>query len=137
MNSVYVPAQVAILLRGIVNVVSTLSISHQYILLRRRATEEDVSGPVEQVKKQKTMASESVKSWKTLRDLQEVEWPSWTNRTSWDWPAFVKVGGSGVLAMNSAAPTNSRMILKCTHLFELFSCGVVEHGYIFSFHSRK
>lgn len=72
MNTIYFPVQVAVLLRRLVNVISTLSISNQYLLLKH--TEEESS--------LKTGESSQEKENSTALDSQ----PWWKTHYKWDWP---------------------------------------------------
>lgn len=73
MNGVYFPVQVAVLLRRLVNVISGLSISNQYMLLKQARAEEVELGASRD-------SAPALSSWATLDALKSVEW-SW-----WSWP---------------------------------------------------
>jgi len=74
MSSVYFPAHVVVLFRRIVNVVSTISISNQYVLSTQSGLADDTvhskTGP--------NLPASSKQSFAYFRDL---EWPWWTH---WD-----------------------------------------------------
>ncbi|KAG5636088.1 hypothetical protein H0H81_009136 [Sphagnurus paluster] len=73
MNSVYFPAHVVLVLRRIVNVISSLSISNQYILLKQAQADEE---------RLKLTHNAQVRS---VRALDELEWPRRATRSTWDW----------------------------------------------------
>lgn len=93
MNSVYVPAHVALILRRIVNVISTLSISNQYLLSKRTQAEqhsiEDKQGePSHRRPRSFGEGAVAASSWENFGVLKDVGWPAWTQRGPWDWPQF-------------------------------------------------
>ncbi|KAG6812104.1 hypothetical protein H0H92_004333 [Tricholoma furcatifolium] len=73
MNSVYFPAHVVLVLRRIVNVISTLSISNQYILLKQAQADEERAKPL------------TVKPQTSLQQLERRESPKWNSLRNWDW----------------------------------------------------
>jgi len=83
MNSVYFPAHVVLILRRIVNVISTLSISNQYLLKYANADEQ--STRADSPAKLSPFLKQSPLS--TRRDV-DVEWPSWSYKRGWEWPPF-------------------------------------------------
>lgn len=98
MNSVYFPAHVVLILRRLVNVVSTLSISNQYLLHQQTLTKPD-----------------EVPGLNTPNDLKQpldclknVEWPWWTARSNWDM-------GLGTIDTRREI-RNPEMLLKCEPL---------------------
>ena len=74
MSSVCFPAHVVVLFRRIVNVVSTISISNQYVLSTQ-------SGLADDTFHSKTRSASSKQSFAYFRNL---EWPWWTQRIDWD-----------------------------------------------------
>ncbi|KAG6887327.1 hypothetical protein C0995_016146 [Termitomyces sp. Mi166 len=89
MNSVYFPAHVVLVLRRIVNVLSSLSISNQYILLKQAQADE------ERAKLQPTNPKASSLA-PSLLDLQGQEWPNLTSLKSWDWRRTLNLAASSV-----------------------------------------
>ncbi|KAG6820623.1 hypothetical protein H0H93_014226 [Arthromyces matolae] len=79
MNSVYFPANVVLVLRRIVNVISTLSISNQYILLKQAQADEE-----------RTKVSVIKPSGTSLLDFQGQRWPKWDSIRDWDWHKTMK-----------------------------------------------
>lgn len=101
MNNVYFPAHVVVILRRIANVISGLSISNQYLLLKRaRAEERDGVhlGPVPTAARFPTKA----------------EWPEWMGRAEWDWLRFMTSGEPWLSLGDSVNVTVGNSILKCT-----------------------
>lgn len=87
MNSVYFPTHVVLVFRRIVNVLSSLSISNQYILLKQaQADEEPTKFHVKALKA----------SSQPLRDLQGREWPALTSLKSWDWRRTFSLAATSV-----------------------------------------
>lgn len=84
MNSVFFPAHVVVVLRRIVNVISTISISNQYLLLKRAREEQSEQVPVGNEKLNLATGTQSPASWETLRRLREIEWPTWMNKGTED-----------------------------------------------------
>ncbi|GLB38160.1 putative triacylglycerol lipase [Lyophyllum shimeji] len=76
MNSVYFPAHVVLVLRRIVNVISSLSISNQYLLLRQAQADE------ERIRHRTSPPS----SRKRVSLRESSSWPSCL---TWDWPRLV------------------------------------------------
>jgi len=89
MNSVYFPAPVVLILRRLANVISTLSISNQY-LLTKPARSEELEGRAEDEKQSPSAEESAPSSWDTIRALREVEWPT---RNTWEWPQFMISNG--------------------------------------------
>lgn len=84
--NVYVPLHVVLLLRRIVNVLSTLSISNQYYLLKNPRAEEDT---VAEARPPNEDCNRDF-SWDTLRTLRVVKWRWWWwSSEAWDWPKFL------------------------------------------------
>lgn len=74
MNSVYFPAHVVVIIRRLVNVVSTLSISNQYLLHQQSL-----------VKLDELPSSNNFNCLEHPFDcLKNVEWPWWAVRRNWD-----------------------------------------------------
>ena len=92
MNSVYFPAPVVLILRRLANVISTLSISNQY-LLTKAARAEELEGRAEDEKQSPSAEESAPSSWDTIRALREVEWPTWMTRNTWEWPQFITSNG--------------------------------------------
>lgn len=83
MNSVYFPAQVVLLLRRIVNVISTLSISNQYLLLKQASADE-------QRVNTRVADSPSLKHPQVKLGDVGVRWPWWWSyRRDWEWPRLM------------------------------------------------
>ena len=83
MNSVYFPAQVVLLLRRIVNVISTLSITNQYLLLKQANVDE-------QWATSKVTNSPSLKHTPPIESSDiDMQWPWWDYRRDWEWPRLV------------------------------------------------
>lgn len=82
MSSVYFPAHVVLVLRRIVNVISSLSITNQYILLKQAKADQD--------RTQKPQMTPN---------LSGVKWPSWTFKHRWDYaqPASPESIPKGIL----------------------------------------
>ncbi|KNZ78991.1 hypothetical protein J132_07143 [Termitomyces sp. J132] len=77
MNSVYFPAHVVLVLRRIVNVLSSISISNQYILLKQAQADEE-------------RAKLHVINSKSSSALLDQEWPrSPQIGSGWSWPALL------------------------------------------------
>ncbi|KAF8073499.1 Alpha/Beta hydrolase protein [Lyophyllum atratum] len=74
MNSVYFPAHVVLVLRRIVNVISTLSISNQYLLLKQAKLDDE------------RPRNPGV----PFDDLAGHGWPRRTSRSTWDWHRLVR-----------------------------------------------
>ncbi|KAH0586459.1 hypothetical protein H2248_007691 [Termitomyces sp. 'cryptogamus'] len=90
MNSVYFPAHVVLVLRRIVNVLSSISISNQYILLKQAQADEE-------------RAKLHVINSKSSSALLDQEWPSLTSLKSWDWRRTLNLAASSVNA-DSGSP---------------------------------
>jgi len=78
MSSVYYPAHVVLVLRRIVNVISTLSISNHYLLPKNTVTDSDRG----------TVAQSTVNlppSSSPLARHNELEWPWSFRRRDWNW----------------------------------------------------
>ncbi|KAG6844064.1 hypothetical protein H0H87_010062 [Tephrocybe sp. NHM501043] len=73
MNSVYFPAHVVLVLRRIVNVISSLSISNQYILLKQAQADEERSRLNFKIPSQRVL------------NLPVREWSQWKSLSGWDW----------------------------------------------------
>ncbi|KAG6853811.1 hypothetical protein C0991_001057 [Blastosporella zonata] len=73
MNSVYFPAHVVLVLRRIVNVISSLSISNQYILLKQAQADEERAKPHLKASSHR------------IFDLQREEWSRWNALSKWEW----------------------------------------------------
>lgn len=74
MNSVYFPAHVVVIIKRLVNVVSTLSISNQYLLHQQTLAKPDES-----------QSSHNLNCIEHPFDcLKNVEWPWWAVRRNWD-----------------------------------------------------
>ena len=78
MSSVYFPAHVVVLFRRIVNVVSTISISNQYVLSTQSGLADDTVHPK---MGPRNWPAPSEQSFAYFRNL---EWPWWTQRRDWD-----------------------------------------------------
>ncbi|TFK39091.1 Alpha/Beta hydrolase protein [Crucibulum laeve] len=78
MNSVYVPVHVVVLLKRFVNVVSTLSISNQYILYKHAKAEEARLGAETKPTPSRNPTLE------TLNGVKGGNWPWWLLRSNWD-----------------------------------------------------
>jgi len=74
MSSVYFPAHVVVLFRRIVNVVSTISISNQYMLSTQMSRADDALQPNVGPSDWKA----SVPSKQLFTDFRNIEWPWWT-----------------------------------------------------------
>ncbi|KAF8817137.1 alpha/beta-hydrolase [Phlegmacium glaucopus] len=74
MNSVSFPAHVVVILRRLVNVVSTLSISNQYLLHQQTLTKSEELPNLNNPNGLK----------QSLDCLKDVEWPWWTVRSNWE-----------------------------------------------------
>ncbi|OBZ71448.1 hypothetical protein A0H81_08511 [Grifola frondosa] len=74
MQPIWFPTPVVVLFRRLVNVMSSLSLSHQYLLCRSQGEPERIFCPSE--------SSASTKSWNSFKYL---EWPAWmtSSRNSW------------------------------------------------------
>jgi hypothetical protein len=120
MNSVYFPAPVALILRRLANVLSTLSISSQY-LLTKRAQAEELDITVEQDGKQSPTEDPTPSSWDIIRALRIVEWPTWMSRSAWEWPQFM-TSGDLQLAEEVASLKVPYLTLKCM-FFKMRSLG--------------
>ncbi|KAJ3771310.1 alpha beta-hydrolase [Lentinula raphanica] len=70
MSSVYYPAQVVVLFRRLVNVISTFSISNHYLLHHSKPRN-------------------SQPSYVDEKDQESSDWPWWMLRGSWEWPWLV------------------------------------------------
>src|SRR5882762_672980 len=108
MNSVYFPAPVVLILRRLANVLSTLSISNQYLLAKGARAEEFVED-------EKQSAESAPSSWDTLRALREVEWPTWMNRNTWEWPRFMTLNGPQ-FSVETASLKAADLTLQCACL---------------------
>jgi triacylglycerol lipase len=96
MSSVYFPAHVVLILRRIVNVISTLSISNQYLLLKRASTDEQ-RGSCGGVGSSHDLSSSSLKnSLRVELSGVGVEWPWWVYERGWEWPWIVRQVGRSV-----------------------------------------
>jgi triacylglycerol lipase len=95
MNSVYFPAHVVVIIRRLVNVVSTLSISNQYLLHQQTLAKPD-----------ELPSSHNLYCLKQPFDcLKNVEWPWWAARRNWD---------MGLCRINTRREIrNSGMHLEC------------------------
>ena len=71
MNSLYFPAHVVVIIRRLVNVVSTFSISNQYLLHRQTLPNSDESPSLNNLKQ-------------PFDGLSNVQWPWWTVKSNWD-----------------------------------------------------
>lgn len=81
MSSVYFPAQVVVLIRRLVNVVSTLSLSNQYLLQRAKREEFLTGGNQTSCPTERTSG---VSSWSS-RSPDMSEWPWWMSKDNWEW----------------------------------------------------
>jgi hypothetical protein len=95
MNSVHFPAHVVVIIRRLVNVVSTLSISNQYLLHQQTLAKPD-----------ELPSSNNRNCLKHPFDcLKNVEWPWWAVRRNWD---------IGLCRIDTRREIrNSGMLLKC------------------------
>ena len=107
MNYVYFPAPVVLILRRLANVISTLSISNQYILAKSARSEELTDGAITEERQPEEPPAPS--SWDTIHALR---WPTWMNRNTWQWPHFMTVGGPQ-FADEAARVKVPELALKC------------------------
>jgi hypothetical protein len=92
MNSVYVPVHVVVLLRRIVNVISSLSISNQYLLLKQAKADEERAWADARAKSPLSAGvAAKPPSQRALDDVKSVEWPWWAFRDRWEWPRLIIV----------------------------------------------
>lgn len=96
MSSVYFPAHVVVLFRRIVNVVSTISISNQYVLSTQSGLADDTVHP----KMGSSNWSASFPSKQSFAYFRNLEWPWWTQRRDW--------GGISVVGEEICAPRDFR-----------------------------
>lgn len=92
MNSVYVPVHVVVLLRRIVNVISSLSISNQYLLLKQAKADEERAWADARLKSPQFVGGVAKPpSQRAFDDAKGVEWPWLSFRERWDWPRLILV----------------------------------------------
>ncbi|PPQ73240.1 hypothetical protein CVT24_009951 [Panaeolus cyanescens] len=82
MNSVYFPAHVVVIIRRLVNVVSTLSISNQYILHRQAQQAQHNTSDQATAQGHDTSSTSSRKQ--SLSDFNSSEWPWRYLKNNWD-----------------------------------------------------
>jgi len=91
MSSVFFPVHVVVPLRRLLNVISTLSISKQYLLLKQANVEVDAAKPEVEVPKFQctgTRLKTQISPWRTFEALGAMKWSWWTYWDGWDWPQF-------------------------------------------------
>lgn len=113
MSSVYFPAHVVVLFKRLINVVSTLSISNQYVLYTQA--------------KAKVDSSETPRTSTTIRDglnavrndpsrslhyLKDVEWTRWMHRRLWNRGLLVGGKNHSPDVVESRNEVNSETLLK-------------------------
>jgi hypothetical protein len=76
MGSVYFPAQIVVLFRRLVDVISTLSISNQYLFLTRQSARVEEGEAIHATTTQQTRRCSSF-PWTMF------EWPPWSTFTAW------------------------------------------------------
>lgn len=80
MSSVYFPVQVVVILRRLVNIISTISISSHYLASSQRRNEHRENGP--QSSKQTASVLSSLKSL----EPSNTTWPWYMGKDGWKWP---------------------------------------------------
>lgn len=108
MNSVFLPAQVVVILRRLANVISTLSISNQY-LLQRRGRADDWPEALENEKGANIGDINGAGIPRSPQPLKDVEWARWTKRNTQD---FITLTGQ-LAAIDFSSPTPQDALLKC------------------------
>ena len=120
MNYVYFPAPVVLILRRLANVISTLSISNQYLLMNGTRAEDQ---------EETECSKEKLSSWGTIQALREVGWPTWLNRDTWQWPQFM-AGDHWQPVAETAGLKVPDLTMKCGccvfHLICILTCNVHE-----------
>ena len=104
MNSVYFPAHVVLIIKRLVNVVSTLSISNQYFLHQQTPAKTDELPSANNLNGTGSMRPSDC--------LKDVEWPWWAVRRNWD---------MGLSRLDTRREIHdSGMLLKCksTRIFK-------------------
>lgn len=83
MSNVYFPAHVVLVLRKIVNVISSLSISNQYLLLKKANADEERPKfnhhPLNETFRRKSSLGQA------YGELKRREWPWYAASKDWDW----------------------------------------------------
>jgi triacylglycerol lipase len=80
MSSIYFPAHVIVLFRRIVNVVSTISLSNQYVLSTQTNWGDDAVQP--NIGPSDWRAS--IPSKQSLAHFRNIEWPRWSRSINWN-----------------------------------------------------
>lgn len=108
MNNVFFPAEVVLILRRLANVISTLSISNQYLLPRRGQVEEweETAANAKQ-----TLAVDKDCKSSSLSSLRDVDWPAWMKRKRWIWPESMTIS-SAQRSASSAAGLEAPNLLR-------------------------
>ena len=103
MKSVYCPGQVVLLLRRIVNVISTLSLSNQYLLLHQASSDEKRRG-----------VESSSSSLKQPGD----EWPWWAYKRDWpgEWTPQVFLENRPVKPYQELSMRGNHFLILFTNL---------------------
>lgn len=84
MNSIFFPAEVVLILRRLANVISTLSISNQYLLHTRRGQAEGCEEAAADEKQ--TLAVDTGHKPLSTSIQKGVEWPTRMKQRKWMWP---------------------------------------------------
>lgn len=107
MSSVYFPAHVVLVFRRIVNVISTLSISNQYLLLKKAKSDEDPARYLHLAEK-----STNVSNSPLLRELKGTQQSWWASGSNWGWPRFVLLESiANAKGFPLVSPSNSLIYL--------------------------
>jgi|ERR1700722_3266929 len=112
MNSVYFPVQIVVLFRRLVNVISTLSISNQYLLLTRQSSRFEEGEAVNTTAAVQQARKFGSFSWSVL------EWPWLT----WTWRRLVVFENTAKLLGQPADAFQEGTTLKGN--FAVYSGGV-------------
>uniref|UniRef100_A0A8H7XKG4 Alpha/beta-hydrolase n=1 Tax=Psilocybe cubensis TaxID=181762 RepID=A0A8H7XKG4_PSICU len=140
MSSVYFPAHVVVLFKRLVNVVSTLSISNQYVLYTQAKAKAD--------------SSETPRTTTTIRDglnavrndpsrslnyFKDVEWTRWMHRSLWN-RSLLAAGwsrGADTDVSESRNEVNTETLLKATIELPSWIPGSLSWPNLFSFHRQE
>ena len=117
MSNVYLPVHVAALFRRLVDAISALSTSTQYLRLVKTGVEQQRSSEsTSAVSDSSTTVTESPNpSSGTLQAFKTVEWPWWTFPESWKWGQFTvhMLRSSPSPSMSSTTPARLAPTLNC------------------------
>ncbi|PPQ88386.1 hypothetical protein CVT25_011265 [Psilocybe cyanescens] len=134
MSSVYFPAHVVVLFKRLVNVVSTLSISNQYVLY----TKADPS----EVPRTSTTIWDGLNAVRndpssSLEYLRDVEWPRWMHQSSWNRGLLVGDVSRRPDTKPSRNEVSSETSLKATIHLPTWIPGSWSWPSLFSFHRQE